>query len=156
MDGWIQQFRIEPSRHLLQALCVLHLLAMAALPGVDLPLSLMALLWLMVACSLAWQLRGYCMLRRHGGTLLQHDAAGWRIVDQAGSHAAQVLPDTTHASFGMVLRLRTDAGVRTLCFARDSMDVDAFRRLRALLVLCGATQPGTASLTALPLASRRG
>jgi hypothetical protein len=156
MDVSNQQFRIEPSRGLLQALCAMHLLAMLALATVDLPLLLIASLLLIVVCSLARQLHGYRRLRRSGGIVLAHDARGWRILGRDAGQVVEVLPETALTALGIVLRLRVGTRVRSLCVARDGIDADAMRRLRGLLVLCGTTPPERVSLATPAAAMRRG
>jgi toxin CptA len=138
-------FTIRPSNRLRLAMAALHALAAGAVSLADLAGWLILATLVALAGHLAWA------LGRVRPAALRCQADGSLHVLAGGDWlAAELLPDTAVLAWLVVLRYRMvgGAGRHAVVVLPDSLETDAFRRLRVWLRwrarLAGQVEPGQA------------
>ncbi len=129
MEGPVLSIRIRESRFLTALLSLLYGLAIVALAGVDLPATVLLMLAIFVAASLARLVIAAVRAAHGSGVLLEFRSGQWWVE----GHAATLMADSCVLPGIQVLRLRTASGMVALRVLPDSADAPARRRLRVLL-----------------------
>ena len=129
MEGPVLSIRIRESTQLATLLALLHAIAIAALPGVDLPVAALLALALLVAASLARIALAGLRALRGAGVALEFRSGQWWV----DGCAATLMDDSSMLPGLLVLRLRTAKGMCTLRVLPDCANSRARRRLRVLL-----------------------
>lgn len=129
MEGPVLSIRIRESTQLATLVALLHGIAIAALPGVDLPVAALLALALLVATSLARNAIASVRALRSAGVLLEFRLGQWWV----DGDAATLMDDSSMLPGLLVLRLRTARGMCTLRVLPDCANAHARRRLRVLL-----------------------
>lgn len=126
---------IRPSRWHAALLAVVHLLALVALALSGVQIWLAVALGVAVLASFAYTLRRFAMLRDARSVVrVEWRADGWRLALRSGESVTAHLESSVVLGWLVVMNFR-DA-TRThfpVTVLPDSVDADAFRRLRVLL-----------------------
>ena len=112
---------------------LLALLSAAALP-LPLPLLLPGLLFLVAAFAYAW--RHHHALSGHAVTVRLDSDGNWHWQQGEESEPVQLLGDSYHVPFLVILNFRTEGKrrpIRSLVLTTDNIHADTFRRLRVHL-----------------------
>jgi toxin CptA len=120
---------LEPSRGLSRGIAAIH--ALAGVAAVANPLPLWARLGLLAAVAFSFYLtrRDYVLEPKVQG-LTRHADASWEIIRRSGAVPAELADSTVVTRWLVILHLRTETGEIAVPICRDSVDPEAFRRLR--------------------------
>jgi len=138
MECPARSFRLAPSRHLLHALCALHVAALAGLAATALPPVIMLALATGLLASLARQWRAHAARVRAGGTRLELRGESWWLHGDGAPQPVRLRADSAVLPFLIVLRVQQGGRVHSLTVLGDSLPRGELRRLRVLLRLRGA------------------